>query len=46
MKNFDLTLNNLGDLFPDDFSEEQVARAKTIVLKELADRMHRFYREI
>ncbi len=44
MKEFDLTLNNLGDLFPDDFSEEQIAKAKTIFLKELAYRMHKFYR--
>ncbi|MBN2585868.1 MAG: NADP-dependent malic enzyme [Candidatus Fermentibacteraceae bacterium] len=44
MKDFDLTLNNLGDLFPDDFSEEQVAKAKTVFLKELAYRMHKFYR--
>ncbi|MCD4702026.1 MAG: NADP-dependent malic enzyme [Candidatus Aegiribacteria sp.] len=44
MNNFDLTLNNLGDLFPDDFSEEQIARAKTVFLKELAYRMHRFYK--
>jgi malate dehydrogenase (oxaloacetate-decarboxylating) len=44
MKEFDLTLNNLGDLFPDDFSEEQIAKAKTVFLKELAYRMHKFYR--
>ena len=44
MKNFDLTLNDLGALFPDDFSEEQIAKAKTVFLKELAFRMHKFYR--
>ncbi len=44
MNKFDLTLNNLGDLFPDHFSEEQIARAKTIFLKEMAYRMHRFYK--
>lgn len=44
MKDFDLKLTNLGELFPDDFSEEQIAKAKTIFLKELAFRMHKFYR--
>lgn len=44
MKNFDLTLKDLGALFPDDFSEEQIAKAKTVFLKELAFRMHKFYR--
>jgi malate dehydrogenase (oxaloacetate-decarboxylating) len=44
MKDFDLTLKNLGDLFPEDFSEEQIAKAKTVFLKELALRMHGFYR--
>ena len=44
MSNFDLTLNNLGDLFPDNFSEEQIAKAKTIFLKEMAYRMHIFYK--
>jgi len=44
MSKFDLTLNNLGELFPDDFSEEQVAKAKTLFLKELAYRMHKFYK--
>ena len=40
----DMTLKNLGDLFPEDFSEEQIARAKTIFLKELSLSMHRFYK--
>ena len=44
MKEFDLTLNNLGEIFPDDFTEEQLAKAKTVFLKELAYRMHKFYR--
>ncbi len=44
MKEFDLKLTNLGDLFPEDFSEEQIAKAKTIFLKELAFKMHKFYR--
>lgn len=41
---FDMTLNNLGDLFPEDFSEEQIAKAKTIFLKELAYKTHKFYK--
>ncbi len=40
----DMTLKNLGDLFPEDFSEEQIARAKTIFLKELSYSMHKFYK--
>jgi malate dehydrogenase (oxaloacetate-decarboxylating) len=44
MKDFDLKLTDLGDLFPEDFTEEQVAKAKTVFLKELAFRMHKFYR--
>jgi malate dehydrogenase (oxaloacetate-decarboxylating) len=39
----DLTLQNLDEFFPETFSKEQVAEAKTIFLKELADSMHRFY---
>jgi len=44
MKEFDLTLSDLGSLFPESFTEEQKARAKTIFLKHLANSMHRFYR--
>lgn len=44
MKDYDLKLTNLGELFPSDFSEEQIAKAKTVFLKELAHRMHKFYR--
>jgi len=43
MANFDLSLNNLDELFPKDFSQEQVAKAKTIFLKELALLAHKFY---
>ncbi len=44
MKDFDLSLENLGSIFPDHFTEEQRAKGKTVFLKELAYRMHKFYR--
>src|SRR4030043_1450635 len=43
MKKFDLTLSDLNSIFPDNFSEEQRAKAKTIFLKELALTAHKFY---
>src|SRR5512136_512907 len=43
MAEFDLELKNLDALFPAEFSQEQVARAKTTFLKELALAMHKFY---
>ena len=36
MKKFDLSLSDLNAIFPDNFSEEQMAKAKTMFLKELA----------
>ena len=45
MNDFDLTLDNLGELFPDNFSEEQIARAKTNILKELPYRSLDFTKE-
>jgi malate dehydrogenase (oxaloacetate-decarboxylating) len=38
-----LKLENLDELFPATYSKEQVARGKTLFLKELAETMHRFY---
>jgi malate dehydrogenase (oxaloacetate-decarboxylating) len=38
-----LDLENLEDLFPDDFTPGQVARAQTIFLKELSLLAHKFY---
>ena len=38
-----LKLENLDALFPEDFSKEQIARGKTLFLKELAESMHVFY---
>ena len=43
MSKIDLSLNNLDELFPSDFSQEQIAKAKTIFLKELALSSHKFY---
>ena len=42
--NIDTQLNNLDNLFPAGFSEEQKAKAKTIFLKNLSLEAHRFYR--
>jgi malate dehydrogenase (oxaloacetate-decarboxylating) len=43
MKKPDLKLSNLNELFPDNFTQEQVAKAKTVFLKELAYSSHKFY---
>ena len=43
MAKIDLSLNNLDELFPEDFSQEQIAKAKTIFLKELSLLGHKFY---
>jgi malate dehydrogenase (oxaloacetate-decarboxylating) len=43
MKKPDLTLDDLDSLFPDDFSQEQLAKAKTAFLKELSYSTHKFY---
>ncbi len=43
MSNIDLSLNNLDEIFPRDFSQEQLAKAKTLFLKELANSTHTFY---
>jgi len=43
MSKLDLSLGNLEELFPEKFSNEQIARAKTVFLKELALLAHRMY---
>lgn len=43
MSKIDLSLNNLEDLFPKDFTQEQIAKAKTVFLNELAFSSHKFY---
>ncbi len=44
MKKIDLSLSNLKELFPSDFTEEQISHAQTLFLKELALSLHKFYR--
>ncbi|MEN8222019.1 MAG: NADP-dependent malic enzyme [Acidobacteriota bacterium] len=43
MPKIDLSLNNLDVLFPEDFNQEQIAKGKTLFLKELAYSTHKFY---
>ncbi|MDA3780627.1 MAG: NADP-dependent malic enzyme [Bacteroidales bacterium] len=43
MGKIDLSLSNLDELFPENFSQEQLAKAKTTFLKELSLSSHRFY---
>lgn len=41
--NIDFSLANVDGLFPSNFSEEQLARAKTVFFKTLSLSVHRFY---
>jgi len=43
MKELKLDLSNLNEVFPDTFSEEQIANAKTLFLKKISEDAHRFY---
>lgn len=43
MKELKLDLSNLEEVFPPDFTEEQKAKAKTLFLKQLAEKAHKFY---
>jgi malate dehydrogenase (oxaloacetate-decarboxylating) len=43
MKTIDLSLSNLNELFPPNFTQEQIAKAKTLFLKELSLSAHKFY---
>ncbi|HBF88833.1 MAG TPA: malate dehydrogenase [Bacteroidales bacterium] len=43
MAKIDFSLNNLDELFPADFTQEQIAKGKTAFLKELSYDMHKFY---
>lgn len=43
MPKIDLSLSNLDKLFPGDFTQEQIAKAKTVFLKELSRSAHKFY---
>ncbi|MBN1411480.1 MAG: NADP-dependent malic enzyme [Spirochaetales bacterium] len=44
MKELSIKLDNLRDVFPSDFSQEQIARAQTLFLKRLSSEAHSFYR--
>ncbi|MCU0285159.1 MAG: NADP-dependent malic enzyme [Acidobacteria bacterium] len=43
MSKIDFSLSNLDKLFPGDFTQEQIAKAKTVFLKELSRSTHKFY---
>ena len=43
MEKLRIDLENLDKVFPDDFSPEQIAKAKTLFLKELSEKAHQFY---
>lgn len=43
MEKVSLNLNNLNRVFPDEFTEEQLAKAKTLFLKYLSESAHRYY---
>jgi malate dehydrogenase (oxaloacetate-decarboxylating) len=42
-KQINLDLGNLDKVFPETFTQEQVAKAKTLFLKKLAEVSHKFY---
>ena len=39
----DLKLENLDELFPSDFTPDQIAQGKTLFLKEVSETMHEFF---
>ena len=43
MEKLKLNLENLNKAFPDDFTQEQIAKAKTLFLKKLSEEAHAFY---
>ena len=43
MEKIQLNLSNLDKVFPDHFSPEQIAKAKTLFLKKLSEEAHSFY---
>ncbi|MDD4614971.1 MAG: malate dehydrogenase [Caldisericia bacterium] len=44
MKEVHVSLDNVGDVLPDDFTEEQKARVKTLFYKKLSLEAHSFYK--
>ena len=43
MSKVDVYLNNLNECFPQEFTEEQKAKAKTLFYKKLSESAHKFY---
>ena len=43
MEKLKMDLTNLNEVFPEDFSQEQIAKAKTLFLKKMAEKAHKFY---
>ncbi|MFC1887778.1 NADP-dependent malic enzyme [Candidatus Cloacimonadota bacterium] len=43
MKKLKIDLSNLNEVFPDDFTQEQIAKGKTLFLKKMAEDAHKFY---
>jgi malate dehydrogenase (oxaloacetate-decarboxylating) len=43
MEKLALDLHNLDKAFPDHFTQDQIAKAKTLFLKKLAESAHRYY---
>lgn len=38
-----MDFTNLDEVFPEDFSEEQITKAKTLFLKKMSEDAHKFY---
>ncbi len=43
MSKINIKLENLGTIFPEGWSEEQKAKGKTLFLKRLSEKAHKFY---
>ncbi len=43
MEKLKMDLTNLNEVFPDDFSQEQIATCKTLFLKKMSEDAHKFY---
>jgi malate dehydrogenase (oxaloacetate-decarboxylating) len=43
MEPIKMNLENLNKAFPEKFTQEQIAKAKTLFLKRLAEKAHAFY---
>jgi malate dehydrogenase (oxaloacetate-decarboxylating) len=43
METLKLNLENMDNAFPENFTQEQIAKAKTLFLKKLSEEAHKFY---